>query len=296
MMLGIGGWTALGGVSFNAIAGLLTLISALEIHEIAGLLVAQGFNFAAPLLQLSAAGVIGLAFTGSRQARGGRLRLAAVLLAGGLFATGVAFGVVGGVFAAHHFPGSVTATEIAYSVTNLIAAAVFIVAAAAFGTGEGGSSPLRDGRLAAASWVFVAAQVAQLVTAIIALSAGSNLEHLVATQTSAVFALLQAMFELGAGVLIAVAFLGSSAAMRGGRANWRPSRDRLISGAFSGITVGFLFEAISDLIAASHRAFYFDQGLAHAGAWLEAVASIILVGAAGCAASGFMVSGWRRAN
>jgi hypothetical protein len=291
-MIGIAGWVAVGCALLTSIGALLIVVADLTHHAIAGVDVSDSFGFLAQILTMLAAGFAGAAFLGSSRARSRRIIISAVGLALSFFAGCVAFAVLGGIFASHHLPGSLTASIIVSAVAAAVATATFVTAGTAFAGRAWGSSPERDGRLAVAAFIFVSAMVLAIASDVLALIAGANLGFDGSTTTAAGFSLAANLIEVGAGVTVAVAFVGSVSRMRTGRPTWRRHRDRLLAGGVSGLAFAYAFLSVSSFIQAGQGEFV--PGLTKAGRWLVATGDLTVIGALACAAAAFFISGWRK--
>ena len=290
-MLGIAGWIAVGCAMLTVVGALLTVIADLTHHAITGVDISGAFAFLAPVLAALAAGFAGAAFLGSPRARVRRIVAGAALLALSYFSLCVSYAVLGGIFASHHLPGSLTASIIVSAVANFVVAVTFVAAATAFRGGTWASSPQRVGRLGIAAFIFVLAMVIAIGSDVLALIAGADLGVDGSTTTAAGFALAANLVEAAAATTIAIAFVGSISWMRSGRPAWKRYRDRLLAGGVSALAFAYVLVSVSSFIDAGQGEFV--PGLTKAGRWVMATGDLAFIGVLACAAAAFFISGWR---
>jgi hypothetical protein len=267
---------------------LLALIYDVTHHQIAGLDVSDGFAFLGAPLTALAAGFVGAAFLGARERRSKRLLSGAVSVGLSNAALCVSLAVEGGLYASHHAPGTFTASLVAAAVGEAVVAGAFLTGAWAFGGSraarQGGQG--RDRRLGIAAAIYAGATLVEIISAILALVALSNVG---ASTTQIALDLAAALIQLPVAILLAVAFFRTASSRQFSPRHWLLSRDRFLACGFSALLLANLVSGIGSLV--KDRSSY--SGLAKAASWLGATGDVTLAAAFACAAAAFLISGWR---
>lgn len=290
-LLGNGALIVAASSVFNSIGTLLIVLADMSHHAIAGAVVSDWFAFLSPVMTVIGAALVGAGLLGVVSLRFRRIRSGGVAMGLGFAGLCVATAVLGGVLAAHHVLGTLTAGTIAASVAGAIAAIAFVTASTAFGpasTIDGGAG--RDARLGAAASVFVVAMVASITSDVLALIAASKLTLSTAGNAATALQVASTVFEFCAAVVVANAFLGAAQGRRQGLGDWLARRDRLLAIALGTLTAALVLYAAASIVEASQTSALLPTGY-KVGRWLGAVGNLIILAGIGCALTGLLKTG-----
>jgi hypothetical protein len=276
-LLGNGALIVAASSVFNSIGTLLIVLADMSHHAIAGAVVSDWFAFLSPVMTVIGAALLAAGLIGVASLRFRRIHSAGLAVGVGFVGVCVATAVLGGIFAAHHVLGTLTAATIAGSVGGAIAAIAFVGAATAFGpvsTVDGGAG--RDARLAAAASIFVVAMVASITSDVLALIAASKLTLSTAGTAATALQVASTVFEFFAAVMVASAFAGAARGVRQGLGDWLPRRDRLLAVAIGTLTFALLLFAAASIVEASQTSALLPSGY-KVGRWLGAAGNVIIL-------------------
>lgn len=308
-LIGWAGWIGVGCAALVVIGAMLGAISSVikqnvfgfRVPVYAALAVSNWIAFLSAILILAAAFYVARAFLGPAQARAERLFNAAWLLAGAYLGGFISEGTLAGFLIGHHALGSESASVVVVAVAAAAAAVAFGVAATGFRIASPQHNPRRDGRLGNGAILLAVSGGFVVVAGILALVAhagviGGAVGGFGSSTAASVLSLIGGLITVAAAIVLAVALSRSASGQRQGRIAWWVQRDRFIAGSVMALAFATLLGAIGLMALAGQGGLIseFATGLAKAGAWLVAVGELLFVGAIGCVAAGFFISGWQR--
>ena len=177
-LLGAMGLTSGSSFLLYAIGSVLLLVDLLNNHAIAGLSIAQGLDLVFSIVLIDGLSLVGTAFLIRPARRASMLRNGSAIVAGAFITEFISLAITAGVVAAHHAPGTLTASFIVQALGRGLATAFAVVVSIAFGTAAAlpaGGHPRRDMQLGWASIVGAAAALLVMVGAILSVIAPSDL-------------------------------------------------------------------------------------------------------------------------
>jgi hypothetical protein len=288
----------LAGGATLTVAGLLWLIQAilsladeLQSSDPAAYKVASGTDLLAACLTLAAFSVLVPAFL--ERSRSRRASFLGTSLS--LFGAAAALTLIGDLMraiedAVQHGPGTYVAAAAVATVADVVVLTAAIIAALAFFSSRSPADAGRDGKLGRAASVFAASLVFALISGILLVIAYSG-NYLPSGITSGIGVEVAGdAVEIGAAVLVAVAFFGAQQ-RRDREEAWLAWCDGLLGEAAAALVLAFLLTAIGKMVyAGALSSAGFSNSPSVAGAWLDGVGSLVALAAAACASIGFFLS------